>query len=37
VSAEADETNTALVALLTSLSARRAAGIIELVWRRPGT
>jgi ribosomal protein S18 acetylase RimI-like enzyme len=37
VSAEADETNTASVALLTSLGARRAAGIIELVWRRPGT
>jgi GNAT superfamily N-acetyltransferase len=37
VSAEADETNAASVALLTSLGARRAAGIIELVWRRPGT
>jgi ribosomal protein S18 acetylase RimI-like enzyme len=36
VSAESDETNTASVALLASLGARRTAGIIELVWRRPG-
>lgn len=36
VVAEADDTNTASVTLLTSLGARRADGIIELIRRRPG-
>jgi RimJ/RimL family protein N-acetyltransferase len=36
VSAEADDTNTASVTLLTSVGARRADVIIELIWRRPG-
>jgi ribosomal protein S18 acetylase RimI-like enzyme len=36
VVAEADDTNTASVTLLTSLGARRSDGIIELIRRRPG-